>query len=325
MYFLHTFKENEFMKKLFPFIVIFIVLGCNQKEKNDSLKPDDEIPNYGVKFDKILLGVESANSQITLTTNLAIEGQRITLPPGTTLQKIEGNSNTLTYVLPDGYKIVGQNSNGKARLTASGSITCTCTVGKGCSPYVASLGSNTSMGCAKTGNCTKCNMSFGSTRIGTTDEMLSNVEIINFNEPIHFVTTKEELKILISPSQTMMELEEVRQEVVSFAKGYQVDDLEALNKSSGPDDLPSAYTYIHLNVFGRVILLPVQKDLTLSANPMVNELLRDDTNNARVAVVYKCKCNNGTSGCKLNTGSLLLAKAVYCDAGACTSCTLSWL
>jgi len=83
--------------------------------------------------------------------------------------------------------------------------------------------------------------------------------------------------------------------------------------------------YLQVNVYGRVILLPVQKDLTLSANPLVNELLRDAKGNARIAVVYKCKCNNGSSGCSLNTGTLLFAKAVYCDAGSCTSCTLSWL
>jgi hypothetical protein len=315
------------MKKVLPPLFVLFIFGCHHQTNDQNLLPGDQVLTYGAKFDKLLLGVESSNSQLTLSQELKLENQSITLPVGTVLQKVKDNPNTLTYTLPDGYKAIGQTSDGKAKIAAGGSVTCSCTQGRECSPYIASLGKNQSIGCAATGNCTKCNMSVNGARLGATDEAFSTTEIINFNNPVHFVTSKAELATLISPSHTLMELEEVRKQIVDFAGGYQVDDLEALNKSTGPDDLPTSYSYLHVNVYGRLIMLPVQTSLTLSANPLVNEILRENSRaGARAAAtVYKCSCNAGRKGCIMNSGSVLLAKAVYCDAGECTSCTLSWI
>ncbi|MBD2702034.1 hypothetical protein IC229_15395 [Spirosoma sp. BT702] len=315
------------MKKLLTFLFLVLLVGCNRPGNDQTLKPGDQILNYGAKFDKLLLGEESKNDEITLTEELKIGNQGLTLPIGTILRKIKDDPSSFSYTLPNGYKVIGQTTDGKARSAAGGSVTCTCTRGNGCSPYYATLGGKVSMGCAAK-NCTACNMTTsGSARIGVSEETFNTAEIINFNQPIHFVTSKAELSTLVSPSHSMMQLEEIRKQIVAFAKGYQVDDLDALNKSTGPADLPSSYQYIHVNLFGRLIMLPVQTNITLSVDPLVNELMRDDKNaGARAAAtVYKCKCNSGNSGCSLNSGSLLFAKAVYCDAGGCASCTLSWI
>ncbi|AQG77919.1 hypothetical protein [Spirosoma montaniterrae] len=315
------------MIKLTPIIFVLLTFSCNQREGERPLKPSDLALSYGAKFDKLLLGVESPNNQFVLTQELRVEGYGITLPVGTTLHKAENNPTTFTYDLPVGYKLIGQSADGKARVAAGGSITCTCTAGKGCSPYIAQLGSKESIGCAMSGNCTQCSMKRSGGRVENIDEILSEAEIVNFNQPIHFITTKQELSTTVSPSRTLMQLDAVRQQIVSFAKAYQLSDLDALEKSTGPEDLPSTYNYIHVNVYGRVILLPVQTDLVISANPLVNEIMRDATDaKGRIAArVYKCKCNTKSSGCSQNTGSLLFAKAVWCDAGSCESCTLSWL
>ncbi len=201
-------------------LIAIIVFGCSQKDKENSLIPDDVVPNYGSKFDKILLGPDTSNDQVTLDNDIIIEGEKITLPAGTILTKVKGNNNTLTYSLPDGYKIVGRDENGKARLMAGGSITCNCSVGKGCSPYVETLGNQSSMGCARTGNCTKCSMTYGNGRVGVSEEVFSEVELINFNNPLHFVTDNKEFATLTSPNKILMELEEVKKEIDLFAKGY---------------------------------------------------------------------------------------------------------
>ena len=317
------------MKKLLPLLLILFIVSCKKQTGEENLAPSDLTLTYGTKFDKLLLGVESPNSQLNLTGDLKLESQGITLPIGTIIQKVQGDPSAFTYSLPNGYKVVGQNTNGKAGVAAGGSITCTCTEGKGCSPYVASLGKNQSIGCAMSGNCTKCTQVLSGARIGTPDETISNAEIVNFNQEIHFITTKEELSSTVSPSHTLMQLDEIRQQIVAFAKGYQINDLESLNKSTGPSDLPSTYTYVHVNVYGRAILLPVQSNLVNAANPLFNEILRGAISaNGRMAApstVYKCKCNSGSAGCSLNNGSLLFAKAVWCEAGSCGSCTLSWL
>lgn len=317
------------MKKIFPFILILLVFGCHKQGSDQNLVPSDLALNYGAKFDNLLLGIESSNTHLILERELSIENQGVTLPAKTVLQKVDGDPNTLTYALPAGYKVVGTSANGKARAAAGGSVTCNCTQGTGCSPYVATFMKNQSIGCAASGKCSKCNLTVtgGSPRIGASDDTLNNIEIVNFNQETHFITTKEELSRTVSPSKTLMELDEVRQQIVYFAKAYQIDDLEALNKSTGIENVPSTYTYIHVNIYGRAILLPVQNNLVNAANPLFNEIIRDATSpNGRIAAtVYKCKCNTAGSGCSLNNGSLLLAKAYWCEAGSCNSCTLSWL
>lgn len=315
------------MKKLLIFAFTIAIASCNRQQEDRSLKPNDLSLNYGIKFDKLLLGVESSSDKVTLTNELKIDSQGITLPIGTIIEKLKEDPTTFTYILPDGYKLIGQNADEKARVAAGGSITCTCNQGRGCNPFIASLFGNQVMGCSMTGNCTRCTQTTGA-RIGVTDETISNLEIVNFNQELHFITTKNELSTTVSPSKTLMELPEVRHQIVSFAKAFQLDNLDMLNKSKGIDDLPSNYTYVHVNVYGRVILLPVQTNLVVSANPLVNELLRNYDAKGRVAattVVYKCKCNSGSSGCVFNTGAYLVAKAVWCESGGCASCTLSWL
>jgi len=317
------------MKKLLIFALIVAIASCNRQKEDRSLKPNDLLLSYGIKFDKLLLGVESYNDQVKLTNELKVDSQGITLPIGTIIEKVKGDPTTFTYKLPDGYKLIGQNADGKARTAAAGSITCTCKIGRGCNPFIATLGKNQVMGCSMTGNCTQCTQTTGA-KIGATDEVISNLEIINFNQELHFITTKQELSSTVSPSKTLMDIDEVRQQIVFFAKAFQLRDLYALNKTTGPDNLPATYTYLHVNVYGRVVLIPVQTDLVHAANPLLNELLRDipRDNSGRMAAtttVYKCTCLSGGAGCIFNTGGYLIAKAIWCDSGGCASCRLGWL
>ena len=311
------------MKRILSLLLVTCVLSCARHSADQNLFPKDLKLDYGMSFDKLLIGVESTNSEIVLEKTLVLEDEGITLPIGTRISKAQDNPNTLNYALPEGYKLVGTVSSAGARTipmaVTAGSLTCTCTRGSGCSPFIASLGQKQVKGCSMNNGCTACSQSTNAI-IGGTDVVMADQQVVNFNEEPHFITSKEELSQMASP-KVLMQLDEVKKTVREFAKGFQVHDLEQLSKTTGPDDLPLTYTYVHVNFYGTVVLVPVENDITNVSNPFLNQLLVKSPN-GRVSAGYSCSCSAG-NGCKLTTASLI-GKAVWCEAGNCTSCKLNF-
>ncbi|MGA0559914.1 hypothetical protein ACO2Q8_24850 [Larkinella sp. VNQ87] len=295
--------------------------ACQQgSENSNSVSPVSLKYRYDKPFDKLLLGQETTNDFIILTQALELPDDGLLLPKGTRIFKDKSDpEGGVLFTLPEGYKLVGNDPSG-ARLLAGGKINCKCTKGSGCSPYIASLGNKVSKGCAMSDGCTTCLQTVSAFEEGEQKVAMTDLDIVNFNDELHFVVTKEEFVQLKSPTTALMNLPEVKKSIADFVSGYQKDDLAAVRNAKTSEELPANYTYIPLSVYGRVILVPVQANITLAASPIWNQLLKSAPN-GRIAAA-SCKCESGSSGCKLTSGSILVGQAKWCEAGRCTSCSL---
>ena len=303
--------------------------GCHNEEQSIDVTESYTLLN-GQKIDHMLLGPDTPEKQITLTQELTLENG-VTLPIGSVIGKIDNDPYSLRYKLPKGYIVTGvADASGREIAATLGSITCTCTEGGGgCSPFVGTSLGQTVTGCALGRKCKQCKGSSGARKgvINVSPDgpsiEASGMDIINLKDGIHFVTTKSELDSLKCPSSFFIATDEIQKEVYNFISGFQKDKIEEVRRAEDSADLPKEYTLIHVSVYGRVFLMPVQKSLTLSASPFLNELIvQGPSSNARMAAA-SCKCLSGSKGCALTKRSAFIGNVVYCDAGGCTSCKLT--
>jgi hypothetical protein len=225
-------------------------------------------------------------------------------------------NNTFNFTLNEDYLISGLDANGTLKVALSGSITCKCTKGSGCNPFIANGGDI--VGCTVTA-CSACSMTTKVMSSGSEFE-LRRVTIVDKSEKIHFITEKEELLSSKCPESTMLNDKWFENEIVSFTKAYQKNNLDKVKLASTNEELKAiGYLYMPVNVYGYVYYLPVEKDLIISSNVDLNSALKYMMDGGKTS----CKCNAG-SGCTKKSKDVLIGSAVWCEAGNCTSCSLSY-
>lgn len=306
-------------------------------------RSSEEASPGGVADKDIVLGSNTSNQSVTLREPLSlVEG--ITLPVGTILSKAEDDPYSFVYQLPEGYKLIGRTVGANSKLgtpvsTAYGSVTCSCTSGTGCSPYVASLGSQTMVGCNLGSRCTECTKKVtaliapvihvgGPALPSIKGKMeIEEADIINFNLGISFVTNPEMKAATTSPTSVFFELPQVQANLQKFMTGHQESNLQQVYKAKTMSELPDNYVLAAMSIYGKLILAPIDRDLhTFLGNKLTNEYVFDksDEKSGRVAG-YTCSCDSGGSGCIYGSKSVVLVGSVkYCDATVCRVCTLSW-
>lgn len=125
-------------------LVVLATIDCQRQnevnsheDQNIGIDPGNELYVDDVKVDSILLGPSTTHKQITLREEFILRNG-VTLPVGTVISKMEDDPYSLSYTVPEGYLITGvSQANGRVVATMAGSITCTCTKGSGCSPFIA--------------------------------------------------------------------------------------------------------------------------------------------------------------------------------------------
>lgn len=220
------------------------------------------------------------------------------LPEGTdTWVEADGS---LGYQLPAGFvSFETDPDTGAMYATAGGTITCSCTKGTGgCSPVSAGGTS----GCFMGANCDTCSKS-GATKV------------IDTNVGVAFASLAE-VKDLPPLTPALLDVPLVADAFAQFKDMVAVDaglpDGQALEGDKtglavGDHTFLAApgWALAAVNVFGHVALVSVPESYGKLMAPAWGSS-------------QKCACNAG-SGCK--AGSMLGAK--YCDAGNCTSCSMS--
>jgi hypothetical protein len=318
----------------FASAVLFV--SCNRSS--------EEAAPGGIADKNILLGNNTSNKSITLDEPLNL-AEGITLPKGTVLSQAEDDPYSLMYQLPKGYKLVGRTSGANNKLgtpvaTTFGSVTCSCTSGSGCSPYVASLGGKPTIGCNLGASCSQCTKkvtallaplpnSGGGIALPSIKNKseIEEADIINFNVGISFVTNPEMKAATTSPMDAFLELPEVQAALQQFMTGYQKSNLHQVYGAKTFAELPDNYVIAAMSLYGKLIFVPIDRDLNdLFATKLLNDYVfeKSEAKNGRVAG-YSCSCGSGTSGCTLGSKSIVLVGSVtYCNATVCRVCTLSW-
>ena len=314
-------------------------VGCNRS-------PGEAAPG-GVADKDIILGGNTANKSVTLREPLPL-AEGITLPIGTVLSKAEDDPYSFVYQLPKGYKLTGRtvgtnNKPGTPVSTTYGSVTCSCTSGTGCSPYVASLGGQTTVGCNLGSRCTECTKKVSALvapagsgdgmvfpALGDKTEIKTEIveaDLVNFNLGISFVTNPEMKAATTSPTEAFLELPEVQAALQQFMTGHQQSNLPQVYRAKTFAELPDNYVIAAMSLYGKLILAPIDRDLNdMLGNKFFNDYVfeKSEAKNGRVAG-YTCSCDSGGSGCTYGTKSIVLVGSVnYCNATVCRVCTLRW-
>lgn len=229
-------------------------------------------------------------------------------PIGTELTII---GNRLNFKLPSGYQLITSlydntkagNVTPQIVIMTKGSVTCNCTSGTGdCSPFATK---KDGIGCLMGSNCSECTKTVSS---GSVQLEILEATMVNLNIQPKFIIEGEEMKTIPSPSYLMFESEEVIKKLEFFLEGYN-EDMNRLQSISF-ENIPDDYTYIPVRFLGKLILAPVMKSMCLSASLKVT----------KGGDKYSCSCSEG-SGCVY--GERRLLGIYYCDAGLCTSCTMT--
>lgn len=297
--------------------IALTVISCNRHDE-----PGTRLPN-GVTADDILLGPDTRNESITLAAPLALE-DGLVLPEGTVVSKDAADPYALNYRLPEGHKVVTKSPGGRYNYEFSGKITCSCTAGTGCSPYVAKIGGSTASGCVMSKTCTQCKQSTSSTSPGMP------LAIINFDLGVEYVTNPQAKAATVSPTAGFLDIPAVQEALQQFAKGCQRTNLEEVYKAKHYSQLPENYVIAAVSVFGRLVFVPVDASIsTFVASRFTNDYVFGTGSAAAGRTAYdfsskaSCKCDSGTTGCKLGTKSVpLVGSVTYCDAQTCRTCTL---
>jgi hypothetical protein len=168
----------------------------------------------------------------TLTKNVIKFENLFDIPSGSKII-YDKEKNKFDFTLNNDYLISGVDSKGQLKIAAGGTITCKCTKGSGCNPFIANGGSI--VGCSVTA-CTACSMTC-SIMIDNSAFELSKVTIIDKSEKIHFITEKEELLSLKCPQSTFLEDKGLENEIVNFIKSYQKNNLKKVKIAKTNEEL----------------------------------------------------------------------------------------
>ena len=300
-------------------IVLFflgLVTSCNEDDKTVVTKQQETsyVEMDGKKV-KIILGPNTQNNFIILNDNVVVKDDFV-LPKGTRISKIKDDPYSFSFELPSDYILAGAT---KSIEIAQGNVTCKCTKGTGCSPFVSTISQQT-IGCLMNDQCTACTKTV-SARIGVEQIEINNPQVVDLTKGVHFVTDKSELSDLKCINAEILDIKRIQDDIRKFVNAYQVQNTEQLYMARNLEEIPANYEYVTLSAYGRAMLVPIDRTVALFlTNPLTND---GYVPRARVAATHSCKCNSGTVGCTKGSKSIPLVGAViYCEAGRCTDCTL---
>lgn len=318
-----TKTNSSIMKKLFHAFVLLligaIIYACKSGNIGTDLSNDDDIFMVvdGQRM-RVLLSQDTKNESVILEKESYFGG--LILPVGTKIEKIRDNPYALNYTLPEGYITIGKNARTQqSTYTTAGKITCTCTKGSGCSPYVATIFGTVYTGCAMSRTCSSCDQK--NARIGQDEPEILDGEVIDMNKGISFITEDSDIKNVTSANSIFLDVKFIEDSLVKFASAFQLNNRKELYESKGVEDMPKNYEMVRVSVFGKALLIPIDIELSpLLGNPVTNAGM---ISRARLSATT-CKCESGSIGCVKGTRSIpLLGSVIYCDSGKCTKCTLT--
>jgi hypothetical protein len=274
----------------------------------------------------------------------------VVLPAGTVLSDAADASGRpyIHFRLPEGHKLVSAaaatENGGGGVLEEEGGITCTCTEGTGgCSPFRAQGPGGSAIGCSMDSRCTKCEQAVTSLdRTGAGVRLRTDraADILHVAAGISFVTDPEELEALSCPGRAAFAWEGFGRGISEFLDGVQLDGRAAVRAATSREQLPDNYTMMFINVYGKVLRVPVQRGMSLSeqvANVFFS-LARAGAGQQGAASMDEgsggvveedgkttCKCLSGSAGCSYQRKSApVIGYAEWCDAKGCDSCQMSW-
>jgi len=275
---------------LFLLVVVsttFIYLSCN---KTDNFIIDETLP------------------QSVILAHHNTFNETFVFPVGT---KLEIKNNELFFQLPHNYaliaKIADNDGNTLVQRIAEGSVTCKCTEGSGCNPYI--LGDQS--GCSTTGSCTKCEMTIKENSLKNQNYILIDGQVVNFNQDYQFLLDKTDYQKLTPPKPFIFEDEKVLEYLNKLLAMYNTPEDGLAQKKLKINEKQDKYIYVPVNFLGIQILATFNKKKCSM------------TTSLKMVADYSCKCNSGSSGCTYGSSWTPKGKIHYCEAEQCTSCTLS--
>jgi hypothetical protein len=302
---------------LFVFAIVILFKSCNVKEGN----PEPEILN----------DLQNNSNKVILKTPFYFDDGS-SLPIGTILKPALSKTGIryTAFILPKNYRLIGTTSSTLQNtnvMLEDGGITCTCSKGSGCSPFTASGPNGTIEGCAIGSGCTECKATKSAIIAGDIVDFKSS-DIIDLGIGISLVIDKAELKSLKSPISTLFEIPYIQEKLQEYGSEYQNNQLDKVRNAKQISDLPSGYAMMPVNVYGRMVLLPLEYAKIKSSGTITIALMDKAVSDFIEEIMEdgkaSCKCNSGSSGCSLKSKSIpFIGSATWCDAGSCTSCTLN--
>ncbi len=285
---------NKYFKKIACIMTLSVLfMACNVDENEIAVKTLDPIHDA---------------KRISEIVNSGNEG--IPFPEGSKVMKMaDGNfeihlPNKVFFLVSD------VNASGTVDRRAvveisDVSVTCSCSVGSGCSPVKV----QGEYFCVMNSGCTTCTMS--AAKIGS-NQKIDIIGIIDYNVGVSFVSEIESnltspINKIISKgiSEEVLSRTEVKKALLDFYTVIYDNDIPSFITDN--ESVPEGYSFAKVNLFGNAIMVPVKSN-TFSRKLGIAEI--EDS-------AVSCFCSIGT-GCIKK--SYLGAK--YCDAGSCTVCTL---
>ena len=269
------------------------------------------------------------------------------LPPGTVALEARDVDGTpvVHFTLPEGYVLVSSNGAEPAASFSDGTLTCKCTKGKGCSPFVASGPGGKVKGCTMSDTCTQCTGQVQPARVvGSSLHRLAStqVDILHLASGVRFITGPEGLdSVQCLRSAAAVEWEPFRRGVAEFLDLYQARDEEtraALRTIRDDEPLPSGFTMTYINAYGKLMRVPMQQGVTItqvmtenafawSGMPLQRTGVSPHTPSGGAAAPASgkptCRCVSGEGGCTYHSQGIPgLGRAEWCEAGPCSECAM---
>lgn len=291
-------KSQLLVKSLFVAVPLSILLffACN-KGTNNAARPS--YPGVSVTLEQV----------DTLENGLI-------LPVGSLLSISPDSPKFVHVTYPDHFRFVGSTLTDDFLELQSFNVTCTCGSGGSCSPFATGQAT----GCVTTGNCTKCTQ----TQFGVDGKQLFNGITLDLSTGIHFITNAADLQSTRPITEAMLADPTVIQAMQSFIKDYQVVDTQLVHQATD-GSLPASYGLMPISVFGRSVLVPVQKDITQAYMDLQvsTGAITADAMDIQPFSAYTCSCSAG-GGCNMAHSITIpfMGSVHYCSAGGCSSCTL---
>jgi len=249
--------------------------------------------------DSPLSSCSAANSKC------AEELESVWVPPGTDVWS-EG-AETLQFRVPEGYVVWARQNDGTFVKELAGDVTCSCAEGD-CGP----VNQGGVIYCAIGPKCTSC------CKRSTSSAAMALV-VVPENGSVNWATPGE-TRTLPLANHVLLEIPEISAEFLKFArKVYGRKPLPTMMTKGSEGTAPAGYSLVPINIYGYLANALVPRGIRGGSKCEVTAFsgkLVDDCGAAKET----CKCNSGTSGC---THWSKFGIASGCEAGACTSCTLS--
>ena len=249
-----------------------------------------------------------------------------------------GGKTVVWFRLPEGYALLGREvETGEATLAPGGGVICTCTEGGGgCSPFRASRGGETMVGCIMDPDrCSSCDLSALTLDGPEGSAVLRDLTVLDRERPVKLVETREEAATLRCATSTLMESEAAVEALAAYVRPFQGPD-PAYVQNADPDDLEDDVISAPFDVFGHIVWAPILLQITeeepTGPLALTSELIWDRfaTTEADEALAPggggggSYTCESGEGGCTYGRRRIIgVGTAEWCEAGGCNTCTLN--